>query len=403
MEGITINIENVSIYDLIDYNDNPRNNDEAVDYVKASIKEFGFKVPIVVDSDYTIIAGHTRKKAALEIGIKEVPVIVANDLTPEQVNAFRLADNKVAEFSQWDEDLLMSELNLLDDIDMGDFGFDLDDSIEDVEVEEDDFDEEPPGDPVSKVGQIYQLGRHRLMCGDSTDEDNIKKLMDDNKANMIYTDPPYGIDLDTDYTSAGSNWGKQKSLTKSKKYEKVLGDASYYDVKHIFRDFDYVKEIFLWGANYFARDLPNLEKSSWVVWDKTGYHSQQVIGSEFELLWSKQKHKQIIISYKWAGVIGLSQQDMKKRVHPTQKPLQVIMPILEKYSFENDIIVDLFGGSGSTLMACEQTGRNAYLMELDPKYVDVIISRWEQYTGEEAVLIDGKGQSVDGVEETKVK
>ena len=388
---------------MIDYDDNPRNNDEAVDYVKASIKEFGFKVPIVVDSDYTIIAGHTRKKAALEIGIKEVPVIVANDLTPEQVNAFRLADNKVAEFSQWDEDLLMSELNLLDDIDMGDFGFDLDDSIEDVEVEEDDFDEEPPGDPVSKVGQIYQLGRHRLMCGDSTDEDNIKKLMDDNKANMIYTDPPYGIDLDTDYTSAGSNWGKQKSLTKSKKYEKVLGDASYYDVKHIFRDFDYVKEIFLWGANYFARDLPNLEKSSWVVWDKTGYHSQQVIGSEFELLWSKQKHKQIIISYKWAGVIGLSQQDMKKRVHPTQKPLQVIMPILEKYSFENDIIVDLFGGSGGTLMACEQTGRNAYLMELDPKYVDVIISRWEQYTGEEAVLIDGKGQSVDGVEETKVK
>lgn len=167
-------IVNISIYDLIDYNDNPRNNDEAVDYVKASIKEFGFKVPIVVDSDYTIIAGHTRKRAALEIGIKEVPVIVADDLTPEQVNAFRLADNKVAEFSQWDEDLLMSELNLLEDMDMSDFGFDLDDTIEDVEIEEDDFDEEPPEDPVAEVGQIYQLGRHRVMCGDSTNENDVK-------------------------------------------------------------------------------------------------------------------------------------------------------------------------------------------------------------------------------------
>ena len=184
----------MSIYDLIDYNDNPRNNDEAVDYVKASIKQFGFKVPIVVDKDYVIIAGHTRKKAALEIGIKEVPVIVADDLTPEQVNAFRLADNKVAEFSQWDEELLMSELNLLDDIDMSDFGFDLDDTIEDAEIEEDDFDEEPPEDPIAEVGQIYQLGRHRVMCGDSTDKNNVKKLTGDNKIDMVFTDPPYNID-----------------------------------------------------------------------------------------------------------------------------------------------------------------------------------------------------------------
>lgn len=175
-------IINKSIYDIIDYNDNPRYNDEAIDYVKESIKEFGFKVPIIIDENDVIIAGHTRKKAALEIGIKEVPVIIADDLTPQQVDAFRLADNKVAEFSEWDEDLLMSELNKLDDLDMSAFGFeDMELDLEDTEIEEEEIEEdevvEIPEEPKSKFGQIYQLGNHRLMCGDSTSDEDVSKLM----------------------------------------------------------------------------------------------------------------------------------------------------------------------------------------------------------------------------------
>ncbi|WP_218116839.1 ParB N-terminal domain-containing protein [Staphylococcus epidermidis] len=190
-------IINKSIYDIIDYDDNPRYNDEAVDYVKESIKEFGFKVPIIIDENDVIIAGHTRKKAALEIGIKEVPVIVADDLTPQQVDAFRLADNKVAEFSEWDEDLLMSELNKLDDLDMSAFGFeDMELDLEDTEIEEEEIEEdevvEIPEEPKSKFGQIYQLGNHRLMCGDSTSDEDVSKLMNGQQASLVFTDPPYG-------------------------------------------------------------------------------------------------------------------------------------------------------------------------------------------------------------------
>lgn len=188
----------MDIHSLKDYADNPRNNDGAIDYVKQSIKEFGFKVPIVVDKDNEIIAGHTRKKAALEIGIKEVPVIIADDLSDEQVRAFRLADNKVAEFSEWDMELLQSELNMLEELNMDDFGFDMDLDDEEAEVEEDNFEEEPPEDPVSEIGQIYQLGKHGLMCGDSTSEDDVNKLMNGKKAELVFTDPPYGAKKESD-------------------------------------------------------------------------------------------------------------------------------------------------------------------------------------------------------------
>lgn len=165
--------------------------------MKESIKEFGFKVPIIIDENDVIIAGHTRKKAALEIGIKEVPVIIADDLTPQQVDAFRLADNKVAEFSEWDEDLLMSELNKLDDLDMSAFGFeDMELDLEDTEIEEEEIEEdevvEIPEEPKSKFGQIYQLGNHRLMCGDSTSDEDVSKLMNGQQASLVFTDPPYG-------------------------------------------------------------------------------------------------------------------------------------------------------------------------------------------------------------------
>ena len=402
-------IVNISIYDLIDYNDNPRNNDEAVDYVKASIKEFGFKVPIVVDSDYTIIAGHTRKKAALEIGIKEVPVIVADDLTPEQVTAFRLADNKVAEFSQWDEDLLMSELNLLDDMDMSDFGFDLDDTIEDVEIEEDDFDEEPPEDPIAEVGQIYQLGRHRVMCGDSTNENDVKKLTDNHKMDMVFTDPPYNADyasrVDKNRRKA---WGGilNDKMTEDDFADFLIDVNAMIDMQ--LKDGGAIYECIDWKRYPQMAVIFNevFNQKSMIVWNKNYFGLGTYYRTKHEIILFGIKGDKLNVwnaGHNEMDVWDLDRERNNNYQHPTQKPVTIPSRAINNSSNPNDKVLDLFGGSGSTLMACEQTNREAYLMELDPKYVDVIISRWEQYTGEGAVLINGKGQSVDDVEETKVK
>ena len=183
-----------NISELQPYKNNPRNNNEAVEYVANSIKEFGFKVPIVLDKNNEIIAGHTRLKASIKLGLKEVPCIIADDLTEEQVKAFRLADNKVSEIAEWDFDLLEEELKDITDLNMGNFGFDLDlNNEEEKEIIEDDFDVDNniPEKPKAKYGDIYQLGNHRLMCGDSTKEEDVNKLMNGQKANIVYTDPPY--------------------------------------------------------------------------------------------------------------------------------------------------------------------------------------------------------------------
>src|SRR5699024_5370221 len=189
--GKNMNITNMKISELKEYENNPRLiNEEAIDRVAASIKEFGFKVPIIVDGDNIIVAGHTRKLAARSLGMEEVPVIIADDLTEEQIKAFRLADNKVAEFSDWDDDLLMAELDDIE-IDMEEFGFEDEEVIE--EAEEDDFEVELPEEPESKLGQVYQLGRHRLMCGDSTNRDDVATLMNEEKADMVFTDPQCNV------------------------------------------------------------------------------------------------------------------------------------------------------------------------------------------------------------------
>ena len=251
---------------------------------------------------------------------------------------------------------------------------------EEPEVEEDEAPEVDESEtPKSKLGEVYQLGRHRLMCADSTVKENVELLMDGNKADMVFTDPPYGIDLDTDSTKISGGWAGVVKGATNKKYSKVINDNIDYDATHIFRDFDYVKEIFLWGANYFANTLPNLTKSSWIVWDKTNDSTIYTIGSEFELLWSKQKHRQEIIKTRWAGAMGTETQDTKKRIHPTQKPLECLTPIINKYSDPKAVIIDPFLGSGSTLIACEQTDRTCYGMEISESYTDVVRKRWAKY------------------------
>ena len=399
----------MSVDDIIPYANNPRNNKDAVDKVAASIREFGFKQAIIVDKDMVIIAGHTRLKAAKKLKMKEVPVLVADDLSEEQVKAYRLADNKTAEFAEWDEDLLNIELDGILDLDMEQFGFELDfgdneDST--TEVEEDDFTEDV--ESRCKLGDIWQLGRHRLICGDSTDVAVIDRLMDGVKADMVFTDPPYGMNLDTDWSGAKSNLNfyKEKGCKgQGNKYDKVIGDNDDFKedlIKTIFNNFGYCKEIFVWGADYYPELLQGYKDGNMFVWDKRSNEdtkdeyvekSDKMYGSQFELCWSKNKHRKQIARVKWAGIFGTEKEFDKKRVHPTQKPSALAGWFLERYSKEGQTVVDLFGGSGSTLIACEQLNRKCYMCEISPQYIDVIIQRYINLKGsdEDVYLIrDGK-------------
>lgn len=375
--------------DLIPYANNPRLNDNAVDAVAASIKEFGFKVPIVVDRENVIINGHTRLKAAHKMGLKQVPCIVADDLTPEQVKAFRLADNKTSELAEWDMDKLDIELGEIPDIDMSAFGFDIEiDDIDEVtEVKEDEAPEVKYGEPKAKRGDIYQLGRNRLMCGDSTKDEDIDKLMDGVKAKLLLTDPPYGIDVVKGNKIGGDKYfGKVGggNIVKSKTYSAIIGDdttdtaRANYDVS-----LTCTENQIIFGGNYFTDFLP--PSRCWIVWDKqnTGNFA------DAELAWTSFDKGVKLYHFLWNGLCreGSREVEGKTRVHPTQKPVGMLVDILKDFSEENDSILDCFGGSGSTLIACEQLNRKCYMMELDPHYVDVIIERWENFTGQKAKLL----------------
>jgi site-specific DNA-methyltransferase (adenine-specific) len=321
---------------------------------------------------------------------------MADDLTEDQVKALRLADNKVGEFAEWDMDLLgeeLGELAEISDIDMGDFGFDLSefDNIgmdEKTEVVEDEVPEEV--ETVCKKGEIWQLGNHRLMCGDSTSADDVAKLMNGERADLCFTDPPYGMNLDTDYSS-------MQGFAQGGKYDAGHVDDFKPDMVQDVLNLG-AKETFMWGADYYAELLPDRNKGSWIVWDKRANEggtieqdesSDKMFGSCFELCWSKQKHKRDIARIKWAGMFGMNQTTDAKRVHPTQKPVALVGWFLNRYGKDGDIVADLFGGSGSTMMACEQLNRKCRMMELDPHYCDVIIARWEKLTGQKAVKLEG--------------
>lgn len=386
--------------DIVPYANNTKKHDETqIKNVAESIKKYGWVQPIVIDNDGTIVIGHCRALAAERLGIEEVPCVVVSDLTEEEINALRIVDNKTNE-SPWDFDLLSAELP---EIDLSDFEFDFDFGIENEEEETEIVEDEAPevdedAEPIAKLGDIWQLGRHRLMCGDSTDKETVELLMDGKKADMVFTDPPYGMNLDTDYSGMKNNldFAKSKNFTGGKKYEQGKVDDFNPSMIDAVLSID-AKEMFLWGADYFAELLPCKNDGSWIVWDKRAngnddieedYSSDKMYGSCFELCWSKNRHKRDIARVKWAGVFGTEQEFDHKRYHPTQKPIKLAEWFLKRYSKYGHIVIDLFGGSGSTLIACEQLGRTCYMMELDPRYCDVIVKRWENLTGEKAVLLN---------------
>ncbi len=388
----------VPIEQIKPYENNPRINDDAVHETANSIKEFGWQQPIVVDKNNVIIVGHTRLKAAKQLGLTKAPVVIADKLSDEQVKAYRLADNKTGELADWDLELLDLELNDITELDMTDFGFD--DVMEGAEDEiiEDEFDEEVPEEPKAKLGQIWQLGRHRLMCGDSTDQEQVKTLMGGQKADLLLTDPPYNVD----YSS--KNYGRNKA-SKTRKNNQIANDkmtpqdfkkflglvfsnarenmksgASFYiwfsDLATV--EFNQaanesgliIKETLIWVKNHFVlgkQDYQHKHEPCLYGWVAGGSHS-----------WYSDRKQTTILNF---------DKPLRSDLHPTMKPVALFDYQIKNNTKTEDVVLDLFGGSGTTIMACEQNGRNAFAMEYDPKYVDVIIKRWEDFTGEKAELI----------------
>ena len=362
MEWIMQIIEK-NIKELIPYEKNPRKNDQSVDKVANSIKEFGFKVPIVVDKNNIIVCGHTRYKAAKKLKLAVVPCVVADDLTEEQIKAYRLADNKVGEDSEWDIDLLGEELDDILDIDMSDFGFDLSEEEEEIEVIEDEVPEDV--EPVAKMGDIWQLGRHRLMCGDSTSVTDIDKLLNGVHCELYLSDPPYGVDIVQGNTVGGSketsfgHVGGEK-VVKVNNYIPIKGDDTTETAQENYNIISQITDNqIIFGGNYFTDFLP--PKSCWCIWDKenTGNFA------DVEMAWTSFDKGAKLYRWLWNGMSRKGERSLegKKRVHPTQKPVGMLAEILKDFSKENDNILDCFGGSGSTLMACEQLNRKIHRCE----------------------------------------
>ena len=381
-----LRIENIRVADLIPYEKNPRKNDSAVDAAAASIREFGFKVPIIVDGENVIVCGHTRLKVAKKLKLASVPCIRADDLTEEQIKAFRLADNKTAELAEWDLDLLQGELTGIADLDMSSFGFDID--PEPAEVLEDDFEPELPDEPVTKPGDIWVLGRHRLMCGDSTSEQAVSALMNGQLADMYLTDPPYNVDYS----------GKTKEALKIKNDN--MSDEVYREfLQKAFAQADGIMKpgavFYIWHADsegYNVRDAcreVGFEIRQCLIWRK----NSMVMGRQ-DYHWI---HEPCLYGWK-AGAAHLWASDRKQttilefdrptksKEHPTMKPVKLFDYQIRNNTKGQDIVYDGFTGSGTTLIACEQNGRVAYCMEDDPRYCDVIVKRWETLTGKTAVL-----------------
>ncbi len=389
-------VELIDIGRVIPYARNPRKNEAAIAKVAASIKEYGFRQPIVVDEEMVIIAGHTRLQAAQSLGLKKVPVHVATGLTQAQVKAYRLADNRTHEDAEWDEELLAIELGELDEL-----GFDLDlTGFEAIELDklldgesmagltDDDDIPEAPENPVSKEGDVWLLGDHRLICGDSTKAKTIEKLMGEDLADMVFTDPPYNVDYgQTMKDSVRGTKRKIKNDNLGADFQKFLTAACSEMVK------------VCKGALYIcmsSSELHTLQRaftdaggkwSTFIIWGKNHFTMGR---SDYQ-----RQYEPILYGWPegnkhfWCGArdqsdLWLYDKPKTNDLHPTMKPVELVCRALSNSSKTKDFVLDSFGGSGTTLIAAEKLQRRARLIELDPAYVDVIVQRWEEFTGKTA-------------------
>lgn len=411
----------IGIDKIIPYEKNAKKHPKKqIEKVANSIQEFGFNQPIVIDQHNVIIVGHGRYAAAKYLGMREVPIIQVN-LTPEKASAYRLADNKLNE-SDWDMDLVISELKELDELgyDISLTGFD-NDLLLDLKDKDDEI-PETPITPLSKIGDVYELGTHRVMCGSATDSENVQTLTGGVMADMVFTDPPYNVD----YSGNGKN-------TKNKILNDKMGDSDF--IEFLTKSFESFAQCTKKGAGFYVFHSPTTQVEFTVALENNGIEIKN------QLIWNKPHAGLGMGDYRWkhepffyagfkkskinfygdrthTSIVTIPETEegmlkwvrtqkeaekngkttiwtMKREpvagyVHPTQKPVELIMYALTNSSKEGDIVLDLFGGSGATMVACEKMGRTAYIMELDPKYIDVIVERYVGYTGIRSIVKNGK-------------
>lgn len=418
------------------YPNNPRINDDAVESVAASIREFGFRQPIVVDNEGVIICGHTRYKAALHLGLDKVPVHVAKDLSPEQIKAYRIADNKTAELAEWNLELLPIELGELQacNYDLGLIGFDdeelaklLDPGIQEGLTDPDDIPAQPDA-ATTQPGDIWILGDHRLMCGDSCNPEHLDLLLAGAKIDLVNMDPPYNVKVEprsNNAIAAGNSsfaapkthhqkFDLERHPEKAKPTQKKLRakdrplandfvtDAAFDDMLQAW--FNNASRVlrpggsfYIWGGYANLGNYPRplaeagLYFSQAVVWDKLHpVLTRKDFMGAFEICFYGWKEG---AGHKFHGpnnvtdLWHLKKVNPQSMVHLTEKPVELAVRAIQYSSLTGDNVLDLFGGSGSTLIACEQTGRKAFLMELDALYCDVIVERWEKFTGKKATRV----------------
>jgi site-specific DNA-methyltransferase (adenine-specific) len=380
------------VSELVPYAKNTKKHDKKqIANVAESIKQYGFVQPVVIDKDGVIVIGHCRVLGAKKLGLKEVPCVCVDDLTPEQVNALRIVDNKSNE-SEWDMDYLADELA---EIDLSafdfDFGIDLKEN-EPAEVVEDDYEVEVPEEPKAKLGDIYQLGRHRLMCGDSTSVEDVEKLMDGAKADMVFTDPPYAL--------FGNSTGVAGIC--DDKMTRPFFLAIFQRLKENTKLFGHIYACCDWHSAFSLQAMAKqagLTEKNLCIWDKGDGGLGAMYQQCYEMVWffansplatqtiGKKKAGERTVNGK-PNIWRYSRENSGSRVHNAQKPVKMVEFALSNSTDSGELVLDLFGGSGTTLIASEGIKRTCYMMELDPKYVDVIINRWEQFTGEKAVLLN---------------
>lgn len=379
--------------ELVPYINNARtHSDGQVAQICASIREYGWTNPVLIDENGMIIAGHGRVMAAQRMKMDEVPCIVLSGLTEAQKKAYVIADNKMALNAGWDDEKLKLELENLKelDFDLELTGFDSDEldqllSLNDIEELPEDIDEvpEPPKEAKSKLGDIYQLGNHRLMCGDSTKLEDIEKLMDGNKADMVFTDPPYGYNYQ-------SNMRK-----KTKKFDVLVNDDKILDfmmpIKTVNNGFIFVCTTWKVLDKWIPLFNRYYNLSNMIIWNKGGGgigDLKHTFSTDYEIILCSNNNREII-GKRIGSVWNIKKDNVNDYVHATQKPVELSALAIKNTSHEKDIVLDAFGGSGSTLIACEQLKRKCFMMEFDPVYCDVIIERWEKFTGRKAVKVNG--------------
>ena len=403
-----MNIEMRPIDDVRPYPRNPRRNDTAVAAVARSLEAFGWRQPVVVDPDGVVVVGHTRLKAAKQLGWTEVPVHVAHDLSPAQARAYRIADNQTATIADWDDDLLTAEITGLRemDVDLALLGFDPDElarlaGTANEGLTDPDAIPEPPADPVTKPGDLWVLGQHRLLCGDSTDPGSVARVLDGAVPFLMVTDPPYGVEYDP-------GWRNEAGLSETRRTGVVQNDDRV-DWTEAYRLFP-GRVAYVWHAGRYAAGVAaNLEAAGFEVRAQLIWRKTRFAISRGHYHWQHEPAWYVVRpggSAKWCGDrkqstvwdIDAKGQDAET-VHGTQKPVECMERPVRNHGGPDDGVYEPFAGSGSGVIACERVGRRCYALELSPAYCDVITQRWERFTGKKAERVPAAGEGCDARDE----